>query len=366
MLILFLTAFNMFLSFSMLFPIFPAFVKHLGGEPVHVGTLISIQPLLQLLLAPFWGKLSDRYGRVIFIAVGMVGYSLSFLLTAVANSIPFLYFARIVGGILSASALPTILAYVSDTTEGKGRNVGMGIVGAGFGLGIVFGPFFGGLLGHVELRIAFLVASFISLANALLVSMLLREPERKVRRIGVKVVLKGRLLFFVLANAIITFAMTSMEGILGIMLKYRFDMDVLMIGITIGVAGISGALVQAFLRLLVEHFSERTLIILGLAIMSASMLSVIPVQNTKLFIPIMIMYGIGAGLVSPNLSAYFSKIVPEESIGAYMGMYQSGSALGRILGPSLGAYLYQINVFLPYALASSLLLLVLILILSWM
>ncbi len=359
MLVLFLTAFNMMLSFSLLFPIFPAYVQSMGGLPFHVGLLISIQPFMQFVLSPVWGSLSDRVGRKILLIVGMVGFAIGFVLMALAQNLGHLFAARIIGGIVSSSAFPAVFAYVADITQGKERNVGMGIVGAGFGLGIVFGPFVGGLLGHVDIRLVFWISALIALLNALMILVFLEEPERHVKtRIPINwgEVLRSRAVILTIIYFVVVFSMVSMEGILSILLRYEYHLDVLLIGLIIGMAGLAGAAVQGSMRFIVGRFSERFIILTALILMALSMILVPLISRPLWLIPVMLLYGFSSGLLQPNLSALYSRMVPPDRMGMFMGIYQSSGSLGRILGPIVGTALYQIRPYIPYVISAVLLL----------
>ncbi len=349
--VLFLTAFNIMLSFSLLFPIFPAYVQSMGGEPFHIGLLIAIQPFMQFVFSPFWGWISDRVGRKWLIFAGLVGFSIGFVLIALARNLEMLFAARIVGGLISSSAFPAVFAYVADITEGKERNVGMGIVGAGFGLGIVFGPFVGGLLGHIDIRLAFWISALVALLNALMVAVFLEESARRaVRRVSIRLreVLEGRILLLNFMYFVVVFSMVSMEGILSILLRYEYSLDVVLIGLIIGVAGLSGAIVQGSMRFIAERFQEEKIIPFALLLMAISMILVPWISSPIWLIPVMALYGTSSGLLQPNLSAFYSRLVPPERMGAFMGIYQSFGSLGRILGPVVGTALYHIRPSIPY------------------
>ncbi len=349
--VLFLTAFNIMLSFSLLFPIFPAYVQSMGGEPFHIGLLIAIQPFMQFVFSPFWGWVSDRVGRKWLIFTGLIGFSIGFVLIALARNLETLFAARIVGGLISSSAFPAVFAYVADITEGKERNVGMGIVGAGFGLGIVFGPFVGGILGHLDIRLAFWVSALVALLNALMVAVFLKEPVRHVRprvSIRLKEVLERRIVLLNIMYFVVVFAMVSMEGILSILLRYEYNLDVILIGLIIGVAGLTGAVVQGSMRFIAGRFREESIIPFALFLMAISMILVPVVPSPLWLIPVMALYGVSSGLLQPNLSAFYSRLVPPDKMGAFMGIYQSSGSLGRILGPVAGTALYHVKPSIPY------------------
>jgi MFS family permease len=367
LLILFLTAFNLFLGFSLIFPIFPSFVKELNGSPSDVGLLVSIQPLMQFLFSPIWGKLSDKYGRKKFIFLGMLGYAISFYFTAIANSIEFLYFARIFGGIISSSAIPTILAYASSISSNNKRNVSLGIIGAGFGLGLVIGPFIGGLVGHFDIRTVFFVSFYIFLLNALLVQLFLKEV--KVQTLHSKKLkfnlLNSYVLFASIVYLVILLCATAMQIILGMLLTYKFHLDILNIGMILGIGGVFGVISQFSIGPLLKKFSEKSLIVFSVLLLGITIFIVGFVDNVEFLYLLTALYGISFGISQPNLTARVSKKIPDEYQGEFMGIFQAFGSIGRFLGPILCSLLYQFHPSLPYLISGIILIIFSLLCLLW-
>ncbi len=307
--ILFLTAFNLFLGFSLIFPVFPKFVSDLNGSSLDVGLLVSIQPLMQFLFSPFWGKLSDKYGRKVFIFLGMLGYAISFYLTAIANNVGFLYFARIFGGIISSSAIPAILAYSSDISSNEKRNIYLGIVGGGFGLGLVVGPFIGGVIGHFDIRLVFYLSFFVFLLNAFLVQILLKEEKVLISEPKVlKFKLLNKYLFFAsFVYLVILLCATVMQIVLGMLLSYKFHLDVLSTGLIISIGGIFGAISQLIIALLLKVFSEKFLIVFSTFLLGVTIMIVGFTNKIEILYVLMALYGISFGISQTNLTARVSK-----------------------------------------------------------
>jgi MFS family permease len=115
---------------------------------IAVGALTACYPILQLVFSPIWGRLSDRVGRRPIILMSLLGNSMAWLLFGVAHSLAVLFLARMLSGVLSSASLPTVQAYIADSTPPEKRSVWIGIVvGMGFSFGFMIGPPLGGLLG---------------------------------------------------------------------------------------------------------------------------------------------------------------------------------------------------------------------------
>ena len=129
-------------GFGIVLPILPLWAETFGASPVQIGLITASYAVMQLLFAPVWGRLSDRYGRRPIILVSLAGSALSALLIGVAGTLLVVFLARLLQGIAGAS-YAAAQAYVADVTTERERARGMGMIGAAFGLGFVLGPAIG-------------------------------------------------------------------------------------------------------------------------------------------------------------------------------------------------------------------------------
>src|SRR5205823_14995707 len=130
------------------------------------GALVIVYGVMQFVCAPLLGALSDRFGRRPAILASIFALCLHYLLLALAPSLWFMLLARVIGGITGAS-FSVASAYAYDVTSAKGRARSFGLIGAAFGLGFIFGPMLGGILGSIDLHLPFYVAAGLALANRL-------------------------------------------------------------------------------------------------------------------------------------------------------------------------------------------------------
>ena len=140
--------FFVYLGFGIIIPILPEVILQQGLSEVHVGGLLTIYALASFFTAPLWGALSDRTGRKKLILIGLIGFSLSFFLFAFfIENLPLLYASRVVGGVFSGALYTAVTGFVADMTDEENRNKYMGLLGMSIGLGFIFGPAIGGVLG---------------------------------------------------------------------------------------------------------------------------------------------------------------------------------------------------------------------------
>ena len=117
----------------------------MGATPLVVGLIISSYSAMQFLFSPVWGALSDRLGRRPLLILGLFGSAVSYIVFGLADTIGVLLVSRVIAGIMGAN-IPVAQAYIADTTTVEQRARGMGLIGAAFGLGFIFGPAIGGFL----------------------------------------------------------------------------------------------------------------------------------------------------------------------------------------------------------------------------
>ena len=166
------------LGFGIIIPNLAYYAQDIGATPTQIAILMSIYSGMQLLFAPIWGRLSDRYGRKPAILFGLLGNAVALIGFGLAKDYFWLFIARSAAGIASAAVMPSVMAYVADVTTSEERGKGMGLMGAAMGLGFIFGPAIGGIMGSHNMP--FFVAGALSVLNFLFVLALLPESLQKV------------------------------------------------------------------------------------------------------------------------------------------------------------------------------------------
>src|SRR5574342_538998 len=177
---LFILSFKMLvvmLGYSLAMPLLPFYIERFGVGGTELGWLMSTYALMQLICAPIWGIVSDRYGRKPILAIGVLGYTVSLFLIGLAQNFTVLFLARSLSGVLSSATMPTAMAYIGESTAQKEKGRGMGQLGAMAALGVIIGPLMGGLLSTDSLSLPFFVGSGLAALALLLVIFLLPESK---------------------------------------------------------------------------------------------------------------------------------------------------------------------------------------------
>ncbi|HEY9539373.1 MAG TPA: MFS transporter, partial [Kiloniellaceae bacterium] len=124
---------------GIVYPFLPFQALSLGATPLQVSLLLVTDTAVILVLAPYWGRLSDQVGRRRVIALALATAPIAYLLLAYADSLALLFAARACAGISNA-VIPVIQAVVADRTGERDRVCGMASVNSAYGLAFVIGP----------------------------------------------------------------------------------------------------------------------------------------------------------------------------------------------------------------------------------
>src|SRR5881275_489362 len=166
---IFVTVMLDMIALGLIAPVLPKLIlDFLGGNMNSAakwnGVFGTVFALMQFFFSPVLGVLSDKFGRRPVILLSNLGLGLDYIVMALSPTIGWLFLGRIISGI-TASSIPTAMAYIADVTPKEKRAGAFGMIGMAFGVGFAFGPAIGGLLGSVTPRLAFWVSAGLSLTN---------------------------------------------------------------------------------------------------------------------------------------------------------------------------------------------------------
>lgn len=356
-LILSFTLLVVMIGYGMVMPIMPFYIEKLGAGGRELGWLMSSYSLMQLICAPLWGILSDRVGRKPVLTVGVLGYALTLFLFGLADTLWMLFAARTLSGILSSATMPTAMAYIGDNAPEKERSQGMGQLSAAMGVGIVAGPLLGGLLSSGSLSRPFFIGAALTFVAFLLVIFVLPEPQPPrpaakdkalPPRAAVRQVLLSRVGLLLLPIFIMSFGLTSFQGITGLYVVDKFSFDTRQVGAMWMVMGAVLVAAQGTLAgPLTKRFGEPPLIWAGLAGGALGFLFMTLSVNYLTSLLALGFFALSLALIGPALNGYISRLAKERQ-GAVMGMNSAATSLGRVVGPLWAGYLYDVNIEYPY------------------
>jgi len=334
------TAFVLMLGLGVLFPVLPFLTREMGISDAGAGALLSAYPLASFIASPFWGRFSSRRGRRPALVIGLLGYGLGFGLFGLGQNFEQLLAARVLGGAISAAALPALFAYVADVTSAERRSAGMGLLGAGIGLGVTFGPLLGLLAWSLwDLRAPYFVSAAIGFANAALVAVAMPETLRPAERAGAErtglAELFGPLAPFLAASFLTSTARIAVDSTFAFLAQNELAATPRGVAMLLFAMGLTSALVQGgVLRALAGRVSDGTLFSAGCALMGVGLAGFAGVAGWASATAAGLAVAAGFALLSPTLTALLSRAA-ESAQGEAQGLNGSATALSRVVAPLL-------------------------------
>lgn len=381
LLTIFLIVFIDLLGFGLIIPLLPFYALKYSATPFQVELLQSVYSFCQFIASPVLGLLSDRFGRRPVLILSQIGSVAGYLLLGWAThyswadptlGLTMIYISRVIDGI-SGGNISTAAAYISDVTGPENRAKGMGLIGAAFGLGFVFGPFLGGVLGHFNESLPAYAAALLSALAAFLTYLKLKEsrvhrpveseawlhPKQFLPVLRQPVLLQLMLIWF-----LSMVAYTMMDASAAMFLKDIFDFGPLKVGLYFAFVGIIIALVQGgLIGRLNKRAGEWVLASVGVLLVAVGAFGTLATAWMPA-IWLLLLGGVitaaGRSLQQPTMSSLVTKHADRDRQGITMGLFQGLGSLARGFGPLLGGLAYgaadSIHPIRPYLGASVILL----------
>jgi MFS transporter, DHA1 family, tetracycline resistance protein len=335
------------IGFGMIIPILPLYAQRFQASEWEIGILLASYSFMQFLASPVLGWFSDRYGRKPVLLCSLIGSATGYILMADASSLAMLFLARILAGVAGAS-VGTASAYIADITPPENRSKRMGLIGAAFGIGFVLGPAIGGLLSQWSVVAPFWFAAVLSILNAVLMWIVLPEPDRHAARQQGPGNLKQTLekagswrLGIITLTYFIAIAGFAIVTVIYPQVSHRrFELNQSQISFIFVMVGLIGAAIQGGgIGRLVKRFGDVNLAIAGFVIMSISMLLMPLAGSVPIFLLFTAGLAVGNSLSQPTVNAIASKGASAALQGRVLGVLQSAGSLGRVFGPVLAGFL---------------------------
>lgn len=339
------------IGWGIIIPVIPSLIEELIqgdiSEAAKIGGWITFAyAIAQFICAPLVGNLSDKYGRRPIILISLFGFTLDYILLALAPTITWLFIGRIIAGITGAS-ITTASAYIADISTPENRAKNFGMIGAAFGLGFIIGPVIGGLLGQYGARIPFFAAAILCFINFIYGYFILPESLSKENRrsfdikranpIGSFINLKKhpKLIGLIVAMFISYVASHAIQSNWSYFTMYRFNWDEKMVGISLGVIGLLVALVQGVLiRWINPKLGNEKSIYVGFFLTSLGLLLFAFTTESWMMFVVLVPFCLG-GIAGPALQAVISNQVQATEQGEIQGTLTSLMSASAIVGPPL-------------------------------
>ena len=344
------------LALGMIAPVLPRLIEgFLHGDTSSAAKMLglfgTVFAAMQFFFSPILGSLSDRFGRRPVVLLSNFGLGLDYILMAWAPVLGWLFVGRVISG-LTASSIPTAMAYMADVTPRERRAAAFGMLNAAFGIGFVLGPAMGGLLGNINPRLPFWVAGGLSLVNGLYGLFVLPESLSKTNRspfswkranpVGSLNLLNHPATLAIAGLLLLGYiAQQSLMNVYVIYADFRFHWTDRTVGFSLATIGIFTAIYGALLvKPVVAKIGERGAITLGL-IGGAIGYTMFGLSKTG------VLFWLGIPLLNlmsfawPAAQSILSQKTSPSEQGQLQGAINSLRGIAGLVGPVLFTYIFS-------------------------
>lgn len=353
LLTIFLIVFIDLFGFGLILPLLPFIAERFQANAFQIGLLASTYSLFQFISAPVMGRLSDRYGRKKLLFLSQMGTVAGFILLGVANTLPILFLSRLIDGITGGN-ISIAQAYIADVTSAKDRAKGMGLLGAAFGLGFIFGPAIGGFLSQWGFAVPAFFAAGIATIAAFSTWFFLKETvsttDKKTQEVGQAPFAKFKQVMttpvmglLVIVFFLINLSFSNLQGTFALWSQDTYGWGPTATGYLFAYIGILSIIIQLkVLPWAVDSFGEKTVFKSSLPLLAIGLFGIPISIHVSILLVIMALFVLGNSLANPTIQSIASENVDKAEYGGTLGFLQSSASLGRILGPVMGGELYTL------------------------
>jgi multidrug resistance protein len=353
--VLMITAFVDMVGLLIILPLLPYYALGLGGGGVAVGVLVAAYAVAQLVTAPLWGRVSDRFGRRPAILVSLGAAAIAYVIFGYAETLGVLLVSRLVQG-AGGGTTGVIQAYVSDVTEPDDRAKSLGWLSAATSAGVMVGPAIGSLTVQWGTQAPGLIAAGLCVANMVFAWKFLREshtPEAPVEgapppeaslAVMSRVVREptGPAPRLIWTYTLAMGAFQGMVAVLALFLAFRFDIGEETIGFVFLYTGFVSVITRAvLLGRAVDLVGEERLSRVGLVLLIIG-LAVLPFTGNLVVLGLALaLVPLGTAFTFPCVTSMLSQTVDKEARGLYLGVQQSFGGMARIVGPISAGWAWE-------------------------
>ena len=335
------------LGFGIIVPLLPFYAKSFEASPIEIALIFSAFSIGTFFGEPFWGRLSDKYGRKPLLIMTIAANGLCYLALAFAPSAGAAVVIRLLGGLFSGNG-SIIQGYIADVTAPEKRTRSMSYMGAAWNVGLIVGPFMGGVFarpsaGPIGFQLPLLISASLFLASALAIALIIRESrERDLSNShkpnrwaatgeAARHPVIGPLM---LLTFLVGFAFTGIESVFGLWTNARYGWGPHEIGWAFAIVGVASAITQIFVTgPLSERYGQGRMLAIGMGITMVCMLLQPLSASGPMTIALLTLSAIGQSVAWPNVSALISETADPHRQGQILGLNNAMGPVARVAGP---------------------------------
>jgi len=322
-------------------PLLPLYADSLGASGLWLGIIFASFPISRILITPIFARLSDRKGRKIFIAGGLLAYGVISFGYIIVTTVPQLVLLRLFHGIAGALILPIAQAYVGDLSPPGEEGRWMGYANAAFFSGFGIGPLMGGVLTeHAGVDIAFIAMGGLSLLAFIITTIFLPEIGSRrtvdsypsIRDIS-RSRMMGGLFSFRLA---LTLGRGTFFIFLPILAVNRLGISPSLVGILLAAHILLVSLLGIPSGRIADRLNRRLLVVCGCIVSFVFLIAVPNGDNFGLLLALALMGSLGSAIAVPAASALVVEEGRTYGMGSSMAVFSMAFGIGMVVGPIAG------------------------------
>jgi MFS family permease len=346
-------SFTVALGFGIVAPDIPAFARHFGVSTAAAASVVSAFALMRIVGALPAGRLVDRFGEPLVMAVGIAIVAVSSIVAGFSDSFVELIVLRGVGGLGSAmfGVSAQTLLLVSVPSEHRGR--ASGLFAGGFLVGGISGPALGGLIAAWSMRAPFILYGAMLVVPAVIAAAVLRDsseprasrPRRETRAFSeIAQALKDRAYrAAAAANLADGFAAIGVRSALvPLFVRDVLHRSAIWTGIGFGVVAVLNAGTLLPGGRLADRLGRRPVIVTGCLVSAGGMVMLALIPGLAGYLAALAVFGIGSGLLDVGPAAVIGDILRGQG-GMVVASYQMAGDIGAVTGPVTAGYLVDVS-----------------------
>jgi MFS family permease len=343
------------LGFGMLIPDIQLRAEAMGAPGWQIGAILASTFLVQAVVSPMWGRVADVRGHKQILAICSLLSAASMALYAFANLPILMLGSRVLAG-FGAANVAMAFALTSTTVGEDQRPTALGRLSASMTLGLIAGPALGGFMAHAFGQITLgLVAAGASLLGLSLVFLLPTAPVYHQEAEAEETTESSPMFHRLLMIATIGwFALATLEGTFGRLIKARLGMGTQEFGIIFGWESLVAFAVQTFAVAYFIKLGKLNKVLAAAFVLTGFGLALMPYAGSMLHLLLLgSIFAVGTGASTPLLNELAAELSSARSRGQVYGTLQAARSAGFIIGPVLGGFMFDLKPSLPYLAAAA-------------
>ena len=342
-----LATFADLVAYSVCVPVLPDFARRLGASPSEIGLMFASFGATLLAVSVPMGAISDRTERKLPLVLGMLALAGSTLMFAAADSLAWLFAARMIQGAADGVTWVVGFALIADCYGPGDRGRVMGYVMAGTSLGIVVGPSIGGWLyevGGLALPFQFVAALALFCAVGF---MLIRPPTRRTRPAGPSIWSVMRVPPVAVCAALVVIGgstVAMLEPVLPLFFDRHLGFTPAQVGLLFGMAAVATTLMPLVYGRMIARWGARRLTLTGVFLTAAWLPAMAAASSFQTALVLMVVQWMAIALIITPSLAYMAEVTGfagGDSYGIGYGIYNTAWGFGLLGGPALGGWLFD-------------------------